>query len=126
MSYDVLAICQVATLRPLLSVRLVQHCAKLTTAEDKLSQMRRMVENSTIRGQESFVIAPHGIYRQGELWKGATETMDDRRQASVVSAAIALVKTFRKFPVPRTQLERDLWKAVDVLQEAERRTGAKE
>ena len=119
MSYDVLAVCQVATLRPLLSVRLVHRCAKLETAEFKVREMQRSLEFSKARGQERFVISPCGTYRHGELWKGDAETMN-QRQASVVSAAVALVKTFQQFPDrPRSELELGLWKAVDVLQEAE-------
>lgn len=69
-SYDVLAVCQVESLRPLLSVRLVQAGIKRPeVAARKVREMQRATENS-ICGEEFFVVVEHGTYWPGETWVG--------------------------------------------------------
>ena len=74
MTYDVLAIAQVAMLfRRKLSVRIVQRGLAEHRAQAKLAEMQRSTEGTRIDGQETFVIVEHGAYKPGEIWKGAKE-----------------------------------------------------
>lgn len=66
-TYDVIAVCQRAKLRPVGSVRLVQDGMKEKRALWKVAQMKRSTEGTAIDGQEFFMMVPHGKYKAGDV-----------------------------------------------------------